>query len=102
MNIKVINVISSSLALSEKKCEKLYCKIVELLMDGDNIVLDFYGIEKTIVTFFKASYGNLFLEFPDEFINEKIEFVNLQDISKLQIDIAKKIVINKKRLLSLI
>lgn len=92
MIINVEKIIASNLALSEEKGEKLYNEIIkelEELKDNEQIILDFKDIKKTITTFFNTSYGKLFSDYSDEIINKRINFINIQDITKFQIKIVK-------------
>lgn len=100
MRLFVKEIINSNFAISEEKGKILYEKIIQELSKGNNIEIDFSGIQATISTFFNSSYGLLFKTFTKDEIKNHIKFLNLKEITKMQIDAVEEIAIkfyNKER-----
>lgn len=100
MRLLVKEIINSNFAISEEKGKILYEKIAQELSNGNNIEIDFSGIQATISTFFNSSYGLLFKTFTKDEIKNNIKFLNLKEITKMQIEAVEEIAIkfyNKER-----
>lgn len=93
MKILVKDIINSNFAISDEKGIILYKKIISELSNQNLIELDFSGIVTTISTFFNTSYGLLFKDYPKEVIKRKIRFLNIKEITKMQIDAVEEIAI---------
>lgn len=94
MRILVKNIIDSNFAISDEKGIILYEKIISEMPNNDLIELDFSGITTTISTFFNTSYGLLFKTYSKEEIKSKIKFINIKEITKMQIEAVEEIAIN--------
>lgn len=93
MKIYVKDLINSNFAVSDEKGTILYKKIISEMNKNEEIELDFKDIKTTISTFFNTSYGLLFKDYSVEEIKSKIKFLNIKDITKMQIDAVEEIAI---------
>ena len=61
----------------------LYEQLQSMLKDGNNVALDFEGMDKFSYTFFNTSVGRLIIETKDENITSKINIFNLSETGRL-------------------
>lgn len=61
----------------------LYEQLQSMLKDGNNITLDFKGMDKFSHTFFNASVGALIIKTKDENITSRINLINLSETGQL-------------------
>ena len=61
----------------------LYEQLQSMLKDGNNVALDFEGMDKFSHTFFNVSIGRLIIEMKDENITSKIKLINLSETGQL-------------------
>ena len=61
----------------------LYEQLTSILKDGNNIALDFKGMDKFSHTFFNTSVGALIIKTKDENITSKIKLINLSETGQL-------------------
>lgn len=60
----------------------LYEQLQSMLKDGNNITLDFKGMNKFSHTFFNTSVGALIIKTKDENITSKIKLINLSETGR--------------------
>ncbi len=77
---------NSSFLISTEKGKKLYEEILTHFESEDHIILDFKDIKSTTTAFFFAGYGQLFLNYSKNQIENKISFINTKASSSQQIE----------------
>lgn len=94
MQIKVIDVIESNIAVSASKGELLLKELSEAIESSTNVELDFKGITDLTTAFLNVAIGHLYKKFSSEELNEKLRISNLDSIDlylvKQVIDRVKK------------
>lgn len=90
MIIDIKETINSPFAVSDEKGKIIYNLIHESFENREKVVLDFTGINSTISTFFNSAYALLFKDFTKEYIDENLEFKNIKEITKVQIEAVKE------------
>lgn len=85
--INIFEQISSNAAVSSDDGNTLFEKIVKVLSNDVNVILDFSNIELITSTFLNASIGQLYGKYDNEFIRThlKVENMTKEDLNLLKI-----------------
>lgn len=89
LNMKLL--LGSSFLISSNKGNELFIILKDLLNKEDKIYLDFIDIKSTITAFFFSGYGQLFKIYDEHFLKEKIEFININEGTKQQIEAVEEL-----------
>lgn len=79
MKLNVHDIVGTN-AISMQSGENLYNKIFEPLTSGDNVELDFEGVELFASPFFNTSIGLMLKDIEITKLQEKLEFTNLNPV----------------------
>lgn len=94
MQVKVIEVIGSNIAVSASKGELLLKELSGAIKNSTNVELDFKGITDLTTAFLNVAIGHLYKNFSSNQLNEKLRITNLDSLDmylvKQVIDRVKK------------
>lgn len=88
MIIKVKDLIKSKFAIKAEKGEILHKKLHKALIENDEVILDFDGIEASTTRFFNVSVGKMYGEFPEKIV-DNIKINNASTILLNQMEVSK-------------
>lgn len=95
----VKDIISIDTAVSTDNGDAVYRKIVKVLNDGHEVILDFKGISMMTTAFLNATIGQLYSSYTSEQLNKSLKLLNVADDDKILfkkvIDRAKQYFANK-------
>ncbi|WP_312338569.1 STAS-like domain-containing protein [Sphingobacterium sp.] len=79
MDLKVVDVIGSQVALSPEPGYKLYKEIRDKIRQRENVVLDFIEVKILSTAFLNSAIGRLYSDFNSDQLNDSLRIVNLAD-----------------------
>ena len=94
MLIKVIDVIGKDICVSSEDGEKLHEQIKLNLQNADTTEISFSGIKMIISVFLNTAIGQLYGEFSEGEIREKLKVIDIDPEDK---ELFQRVVMNAKR-----
>jgi hypothetical protein len=77
ITISVENVVGDLYCVDSDSGQKVYGLIKKRLLEDGNVELSFQNIEMITTAFLSTAIGQLYNEFSEEFINQKVKVVNI-------------------------
>ena len=77
----VHDIIGGTYAMSIQSGAKIYDLILPLLQQGEEVVLDFTGVEVCAPPFLNYAIGALLKDFSEEEVRAKVKCVNMNDLA---------------------
>lgn len=93
INVRVYDIVGGPLCVSAEDGQKVYEKIAPLLRAGNKVILSFNQVETMISAFLNAAIGQLYGEFTEEQIRERL---SVPDMDKEDLTLLKRVVDNAK------
>ncbi len=66
--IQISKIVNGGICVAADDGKKVYDKIHEALSDGNSVTLSFYGVTRMTTAFLNAAVGQMYGEFPENFI----------------------------------
>ncbi|QNL51959.1 STAS-like domain-containing protein [Olivibacter sp. SDN3] len=82
MELKVVDVIKSDVALSPEPAHLLYQEIRNIVRNKNVAIIDFSKVQILSTAFLNSAIGRLYSDFSSEELNEYLKIVNLADDDK--------------------
>ncbi|EAI7262555.1 DUF4325 domain-containing protein [Campylobacter lari] len=84
MQTKIINInqLTNSQCILSEDGEKVFAEIKKVLETEDKVVLSFKDINILTTAFLNSAIGNLYNDFREEYIKEKLSVENMKDEDK--------------------
>ena len=92
--IKALDIVGTSVAVSSDDGQKLFEEISKAIEQGEDVEVDFSGIDLIVSTFLNAAIGQLYGKHTSESIKEHVSVKNL---SNDDLNILKKVVERAKQ-----
>ncbi|MBW4595474.1 MAG: STAS-like domain-containing protein [Brasilonema angustatum HA4187-MV1] len=80
MLLVVREILDSPYAMCAEQGTLVYDKILPVLQQGEKVELDFDGMKFCTAPFWTVAIGQLFSEFSEAEVREKIQFLHLNDL----------------------
>ena len=93
INVRVFDVVGSALCIASDDGTLVHDKIAPLLREGKKVVLSFAQVETVISAFLNAAIGQLYGEFKEEEIRERL---SVRDMAQEDLVLLKRVVDNAK------
>lgn len=92
--IRVFDVVGSPLCVSSADGQLVYDKLVPLVREGRKVAVSFAQIETLISAFLNTAIGQLYGEFTEEQVRERL---SVRDMQPEDVALLKRVVDNAKR-----
>jgi STAS-like domain of unknown function (DUF4325) len=89
-----IHDITGYYAIAPSKGEKLHAQISPLLIAGQDVELDFKGVEVSATAFFNVAIGSLLKDLSLDNLNRQLKIINLNDAGQ---KILERVIENSNR-----
>lgn len=75
--INIVNTVGDSFCVEAEDGQKVFELIIKVLTEGRNVTLSFLNVEMLTTAFLNTAIGQLYRDFPEETIREKLKVENL-------------------------
>lgn len=75
--INIVNTVGDSFCVEAEDGQKVFELIIKVLSEGRNITLSFLNVEMLTTAFLNTAIGQLYRDFPEETVREKLKVENL-------------------------
>ncbi len=75
--INIVNTVGDAFCVEAEDGQKVYELITKVLTEGRNVTLSFLNVEMLTTAFLNTAIGQLYRDFPEEIIREKLRVENL-------------------------
>lgn len=98
MNVKVIDIIGTSIAISTDKGKVLLNAIQNSLHNDSTVIVDFEGISDLTTAFLNVAIGHLYNDFSGKELNEKLIIKNLDELDMyLVAQVIERVKLNQQK-----
>lgn len=75
--INIVNTVGDAFCVEAEDGQKVYGLITKVLSEGRNVTLSFLNVEMLTTAFLNTAIGQLYRDYPEETIKEKLRVENL-------------------------
>ena len=75
--INIVNTVGDSFCVEAEDGQKVFELIIKVLTEGRNVTLSFLNVEMLTTAFLNTAIGQLYRDFPEETVREKLKVENL-------------------------
>lgn len=75
--INIVNTVGDSFCVEAEDGQKVFELIIKVLSEGRNVTLSFLNVEMLTTAFLNTAIGQLYRDFPEETVREKLKVENL-------------------------
>ncbi len=75
--INIVNTVGDSFCVEAEDGQKVFELIIKVLTEGRNVTLSFLNVEMLTTAFLNTAIGQLYRDFPEEVVREKLKVENL-------------------------
>lgn len=75
--LNIVNIVGDSFCVEAEDGQKVFDQILKVLQEGRNVTLSFLNVEMLTTAFLNTAIGQLYRDFPEEMIREKLKVEHL-------------------------
>ena len=77
ITINIVNTVGDSFCVAAEDGQKVFELIIKVLAEGRKVTLSFLNVEMLTTAFLNTAIGQLYRDFPEEIVREKLKVENL-------------------------
>jgi hypothetical protein len=77
ITINIVNTVGDSFCVAAEDGQKVFELIIKVLAEGRKVTLSFLNVEMLTTAFLNTAIGQLYRDFPEETVREKLKVENL-------------------------